>query len=54
VAGDDYPTENANDSKNSYVEFSSDDIEDIRNVRSIIGKHVYNRDEGEYVELVIE
>lgn len=54
VVGDDYPTENANDSKNSYVEFSSDDIEDIRNVRSIIGKHVYNRDAGEYVELVIE
>lgn len=41
-----------------YQEFASASIEDIRNLRSIIGKHVYNRDLVEngtaYVELVIE
>ena len=28
-----------------YQEFASPDIEDVRGLRSIIGKHVYNRDE---------
>lgn len=52
--GDDYPEQNTRDSENSYVEFASEDIEDIRKVRGIIGKHVYNRDDGEYVKLIIE
>lgn len=41
-----------------YYEFASPDLEDIQKLRSIIGKHVYNRtitQDGEnYVELVIE
>lgn len=51
---DSYDEENASDKKNSYVEFASEDIEDIRKVLDIIGKHVYNVTEGEYVKLVIE
>jgi len=35
-------------------EFASEDLEDIRQLRTIIGKHVYNREDGECVELVIE
>lgn len=51
---DSYDEENASDKKNSYVEFTSEDIEDIRKVLDIIGKHVYNVTEGENVKLVIE
>ena len=51
---DDYAEENASDKVNSYVEFASEDIEDIRNVLSILGKHVYNSQEGEYVMLKVE
>ena len=49
-----YEKENANDKNNSYVEFASEDIDDIRKLLSIIGKHVYNKMEGEYVSLKIE
>lgn len=42
------------DKVNSYVEFASEDIEDIRNVLSILGKHVYYCQEGEYVTLKVE
>lgn len=49
-----YEEENAKDSVNSYVEFSSTDTADIKNLLSIIGKHVYNKENGVYVELVIE
>jgi len=51
---DDYSEENASDKVNSYVEFASEDIEDIRKVLSILGKHVYNCQEGEYVMLKVE
>ncbi len=51
---DSYETENKSDKENSYVEFASDDIEDIRKVLTLIGKHVYNKDDGEYVQLIIE
>lgn len=51
---DSYDEENASDKKNSYVEFASEDIEDIRKVLNIIGKHVYNVTEGDYVKLKIE
>lgn len=46
-----YEKENQEDKTNSYQEFASDDIEDIRNLRTIIGKHVYNNDQN---ELIIE
>ena len=49
---------NENSSIICYQEFASDHIEDIRNLRSIIGKHVYNKlkieDGDEYVEFIIE
>ena len=51
---DEYAEENTSDKENSYVEFAGDDIEDIRKVLTIIGKHVYNEVEGEYVKLKIE
>ena len=51
---DSYDKENASDKKNSYVEFASESIEDIRKVLNIIGKHVYNVTEGDYVQLKIE
>ena len=49
---------NTSDSEICYLEFAAMDIEDIQNLRSIIGKHVYNKDyekDGNvYVKLVIE
>ena len=51
---DDYVEENASDKVNSYVEFASEDIEDIRNVLNILGKHVYNSREGDSVMLKVE
>ncbi len=51
---DDYKKENEEDKEHSYVEFAADDIEDIRKVLTIIGKHVYNKQEGKYVMLKIE
>ena len=52
--GDDYAEENENDSVNSYIEFMDENIDDIRDIISIVGKHVYNKDNGEYVDLIIE
>lgn len=49
-----YESENKNDPINSYLEFSSSDLEDIRELLSIVGKHVYNKEEGGYVKLIIE
>lgn len=49
-----YEEENEKDPVNSYIEFGSDDIEDIRNITTIIGKHVYNKEDGDYVKLIIE
>jgi len=51
---DSYDKENALDKENSYIEFASDNIEDIRKVLTMIGKHVYNKEDGEYVNLIIE
>lgn len=53
-----YEDLNVAGSKTCYLEFAAMDIEDIRELRTIIGKHVYNKDveeDGEiYSELVIE
>jgi hypothetical protein len=51
---DDYIEENAGDPVNSYVEFASEDIEDIRSALEILGKHVYNFEENGYIKLRIE
>lgn len=37
-----------------YLEFSDSDIEHIQELLGIVNKHVYNKEDGEYVELVIE
>jgi len=52
--GDSFEKENEEDHVNSYVEFVGDNIEEIENLLTIIGKHVYNKVDGEYVKLVIE
>lgn len=53
-----YKELNTSDSKICYLEFASPDISDIRALRGIIGKHVYNKEYEEggetYTELVIE
>lgn len=49
-----YEDENTLDSLNSYIEFASSDIDDIKNILSIVGKHVYNKEDGDYVKLIIE
>lgn len=36
------------------LEFGSPELQDVINLRSIIGKHVYNKEEGEQVVLMIE
>ena len=51
---DDYAIENKEDLVNSYIEFASKDIEDIEKLLEIVGKHVYNKKDGEYVKLIIE
>ena len=51
---DDYIEENAGDPVNSYVEFASEDIEDIRSALEILGKQVYNFEEEGYIKLRIE
>jgi len=51
---DDYVEENNNDPIYNYFEAGSDDIDDIRGILSIIGKHVYNKEEGQYIKLVID
>ena len=37
-----------------YLEFASPDLADVRNLRGIIGKRVYNKEMGGYMELIIE
>lgn len=51
---DNFQDENESDKKNSYIEFQSYDLEDIIELRSIIGKHVYNVEEGNIIHLKIE
>lgn len=51
---DDYEEENTADPINSYQEFASSDIENIRNLMTLIGKHVYNIEDDEYIKLIIE
>ena len=51
---DENTEENEEDLNNSYIEFVGDSIEEIENLLSIIGKHVYNKEDGEYVKLIIE
>lgn len=45
---------NREDSVVCYQEFASPELVDVQNLRSIIGKHVYNKEEGDIVKLIIE
>ena len=50
---------NKADAQICYQEFAAASIEDIQNLRSIIGKHVYNKEITEedgktYIRLIIE
>ncbi len=53
-----YEELNNEESKICYLEFASNEIKDIRNLRGIIGKHVYNKtvkeDDREVVRQIIE
>ncbi len=51
---DDYPEENAKDPTRNYIEFASEDLKDIQNILTIVGKHVYNKEDGGIVDLIIE
>lgn len=48
-----YEDLNISSSETCFLEFASSDLEDIQALRSIIGKHVYNKEVGEDVELII-
>ena len=43
-----------NTGETCYLEFAAPDAEDVRRLRTIIGKHVYNQEDGEYIQLMIE
>lgn len=49
-----YPDLNTADSQVCYQEFASTDIEDLQELRTIIGKHAYEKEVGRYTELAIE
>ena len=49
-----YAELNAESEQVCYLEFASPELEDVINLRSIIGKHVYNKKDGDNVTLVIE
>lgn len=51
---DTYDEKNENDSEKSYIEIASYSIANIRKLLSIIGKHVYIKEEGKYANLIIE
>ena len=49
-----YDDINVETSQICYQEFASRDLEDIQNLRSIIGKHVYNLEDDDGIDLIIE
>lgn len=49
-----YKDLNPAQSQNCYLEFASPNLEDVRQLRSIIGKHVYNKEVDGYIQLMIE
>ena len=49
-----YDDLNVKKSNICYLEFASDDMDDIVKLRQIIGKHVYNKEVDNTVELIIE
>ncbi|MBD5130000.1 MAG: hypothetical protein HDT43_08760 [Ruminococcaceae bacterium] len=49
-----YDDLNTEDSTVCYQEFMSGTSEELKNLRSIIGKHVYEKQDGQYIKLCIE
>ena len=53
-----YEEQNLAGSSTCYLEFAAPDLEDVRKLRSIIGKHIFNKEREKggqtYVDLVIE
>ena len=49
-----YEDLNTIDSQQCFQQFASPDLTDIRNLRSLIGKHVYNKEIDGYIKLIIE
>lgn len=49
-----YPDLNTADSQTCYQEFACTDIECLQELRSMIGKHAYEKNAGRQIELVIE
>ena len=49
-----YEDLNKENSKTCYQEFASSNLENIKNLREIINKHVYNKEEEGKIKLVIE
>lgn len=49
-----YEEQNTEDSLKCYLEFASPDLEDVKKLRSIIGKHIYNKEVNGSVKLIVE
>ena len=49
-----YEDLNTEQSQVCVQEFAAPDLEDIRKLRAIIGKHVYNKEMDGYIKLVVE
>ena len=49
-----YEEVNAASEVRCQLEFAAPDLADVQGLRTIIGKHVYNQDDGELVDLMIE
>lgn len=49
-----YETINAPGSRTCCLEFCGNTVEKIQRLRTIIGKHVYNKDSGGSVDLIVE
>lgn len=54
AVSDFYEKENAESNSICFLEFQSAEIEDIKSLLDIVGKHVYNKKEGDYIKLFIE
>lgn len=49
-----YEKENSESNSLCYLEFQGADIEDIKSLLGIVGKHVYNKEEEGRIKLLIE
>ena len=49
-----YDDLNVGSSETCFLEFAAPDLEDIQELRSIIGKHVYNKEVDGRIQLIIE